>query len=259
MLSNPGVNARCPSKTMPARNCSLCLCSCVLGMPHQHEVSRNESGHDARKHTMRVNEGSATKTASATYQGHRAKAKAVLILKRTVCISDDKCKASDFSTICLRNVQNWSDVLRYTTRAARSTWPTWTKHQVSKAQRAWQPYWWEATSLVRKFWGFVSRNQAGSAHAWVNETSRKFVKYSQHTPLDQLQTLVSDRKHSGDKRTIRSIETIAQRNPKRSAGSACPAGREFGPRLHQPSFWYQITSRGMVCVPSIINMMGLRV
>jgi hypothetical protein len=74
-------------------------------MPHQHKVSRNESGHDARKHTIRLNQGSATKTASATYQ-YRAKAKAVLILKRTVCISNDKLKASDCSTIYLRNVQN---------------------------------------------------------------------------------------------------------------------------------------------------------
>ena len=32
-----------------------------------------------------------------------------------------------------------------------------------------------------KLCSFVSGNQAGSAHAWVTETSRKFVKYSHHT------------------------------------------------------------------------------
>jgi hypothetical protein len=97
----------------------------------------------------------------------------------------------------------------------------------------WQPFWWEATSLVRHF--AVSCPETRPAVPMHESLSLRQTVSLWNTVsipwlLHQLQTLVSDRKH-GNSRTIRSIETIAQPNPKRSAGSACPSGREFGPML----------------------------
>ena len=71
-----------------------------------------------------------------------------------------------------------------TPRAARSTFPTWTKHQVSKAKRAWQPFWWQATSLVRNFAvSCPETRQAVPMHETLRQAV-KFAKYSQHTLAD---------------------------------------------------------------------------